>query len=1790
VPNDIEQILKVAVEHHQAGQLDAAAQGYEQILASDPTHGDALHLAGCVRYQKNDRDAGIALVRQAIAVNPGLAVAHDNLGLMLRSRGDLTEAEASHRRAAEANPDNPVAHNHLGVALFRQQRVAEAIECYRRAIALQPGHAEALNNLGAALQAQGRLDEAVESHRRAVAAKPDYVEAHNNLAQALNKLGRGGEAAESLRRAIAVRPSYAAAHVNLGSLLREQGDLDAAIDSYRTAIEAEPGLVDAHTGLAFALQQRGRLAEAAEIYRRALELQPDHADALCNLGALLNSFDRHEEAAESYRRVLADHPEHVAAHCNMGVALMARNDIGGAVECYRRAIALNPDFADAHWNLSLAQLVRGDLLNGWRGYEWRLRTKRHAPRGFEQPVWDGRQLAGETILLHREQGLGDTIQFMRYAPLVAARGGRVVLEVQPPLARLAAGMKGVAEIVAAGAALPAFDLHCPLLSLPDRFGTDLATIPAAMPYLTPDPELVEHWRLKLGHGPHLNIGIAWAGNRSHKNDRIRSLAIERLLPILEIPGIRWISLEVGERAGDVARLPIGMVADISSELGDFADTAAVVANLDLVIAVDTAVVHLAGALGRPVWAMLAFAPDWRWLLDRDDSPWYPSMRLFRQARHGDWDSVLAQVRQALAEHVNQVVPEWRPGPSTSVGPPPAAVDPQLVFEAALAHHGAGRLDAADAAAREAIAHHPLHAGAHHLLGIIAIQRGDHQKAVELLHQSIGLDPTAEQAHNNLGIALAGLGRLDEAIASMRKATELSPGFAVADYNLGSVLQRANRLEEAGDSLRRAIATKPDYFEAHFHLGSALSQQKQFDAAVASYRRAVELRPDLPPTHFALASALKALERNGEAVAGYRRALELKPDWAEAHNSLGNALTAQSRDDEAIECFERALALKPDYADAHNNLGVALQKQNRIAGALLSYHRCELLRPDHADLHLNMALAYLVAGDFTNGWREYEWRYQSKARPARKLPQPLWTGEDLAGKTILLHYEQGFGDTLQFMRYAPLVAARGARVVLEVQPALARLAATLNGAAQVVAAGEALPAVDFQCPLLSLPERFGTDLASIPANLPYLTPEATAVARWRGEIGDAPALKVGLVWAGNAKHQNESQRSLELERLMPLFELPRTSWFSLQVGERAGDLARLPAGNIVDLSRGLTDFAETAAAIANLDLVVAVDTSVVHLAGALGRPVWAMLAFAPDWRWLLGREDSPWYPSVRLFRQARPGDWDSVIARVREALAIRAASKREGAQPVIDLAAQYKAAMAHYTTGRLDQAEAAAKEILDRDPDHAGALHLAGIAEMTRANHRSATELLQRSIAVAPDSARTHNNLGIALSSLGKPDEAIESFRRAVALDSTLADAHANLGRLLQDQNRLDEAVASLRQAAALKPDDAVVIGKLGTAQFAQDRLGEAAESFRRALALNPNMAEADNYLGLIYRAEGRLPEAIEHYRRAIAYRPDFGSAHFNLGVAQLVSGDFANGWREYEWRWQWGKPPLRKLPQPLWTGEDLAGKTILLHHEQGLGDTIQFMRYAPLVTARGARVVLELQPALVRLAAGFQGMMEVVAAGSPLPQFDFHCPLLSLPERFATDLATIPVAIPYLAPESDATARWRRQLGTGAGLKIGLVWAGNPAHQDVRKRSLPLERLMPLLELPGLRWFSLQVGERAGDLARLPGGTITDLSHRLTDLVETAAAIANLDLVVAVDTSVVHLAGALGRPAWVLLPFAPDWRWMLGRDDSPWYPSLRLFRQKAPDGWEAVIASVRRALVRQASSRAPRDHDAKVLA
>ncbi|OHE87692.1 MAG: hypothetical protein A3G75_03405, partial [Verrucomicrobia bacterium RIFCSPLOWO2_12_FULL_64_8] len=397
----------------------------------------------------------------------------------------------------------------------------------------------------------------------------------------------------------------------------------------------------------------------------------------------------------------------------------------------------------------------------------------------------------------------------------------------------------------------------------------------------------------------------------------------------------------------------------------------------------------------------------------------------------------------------------------------------------------------------------------------------------------------------------------------------------------------------------------------------------------------------------------------EAIAAYQRAIELKPDFADAHNDLGIALQTQGKFDQAIASYQRALRLNPEHAEAYNNLGLTFYDQGRAADARGAYRLALAIMPQYADAHLNYALTLLLQGNFSEGWKEYEWRFESN-KEVRNLKSrfrnPLWQGEALAARKVLLYSEQGLGDTLQFVRYAPLIAQRGGRVFIECQPELKRLLKSVTGIEEIIGRGEPLPDFDVHCSLLSLPLALDTRLDTIPAAMPYLQSEPHIAAYWKEKIGGGTELKVGLVWAGSAREQNpransvDRRRSLALRQLEPLAKVPGVRWFSVQKGEPASQAKSPPQGlALVDYTEELRDFADTAGLVANLDLMITVDTSVAHLAGAMAKPVWMLSRLDGCWRWLLEREDSPWYPSMRIFRQHAHGNWADVISRVAAAL-------------------------------------------------------------------------------------------------------------------------------------------------------------------------------------------------------------------------------------------------------------------------------------------------------------------------------------------------------------------------------------------------------------------------------------------------------------------------------------------------------------------------------------------------------------
>jgi len=532
----------------------------------------------------------------------------------------------------------------------RNSRFQQAAEGYWKVMEADPGHAQATYLLGMVMHRIGENEKAIELISQALAFGYGGAEEYCNLGIIYNQLGRLEDVVECQKQSIARDPQYTAAYFNLGNAYRDLSQPEAAIEALQTAVAQKPDFPQAYNNLGLAQYDAGRFEDALACYDKALTSKPDYTDAYLNMGNALRELGRPDAAAVSFQKAIVLDHDLFEAHNNLGNVLMEQDQLEAAAASYATAIGLKPDDPGAHKNLGIISLLQGDFETGWPEYSWRRLEDDPVfkVRNYKPPFWDGEDLTGKTIFVYPEQGLGDIIQFVRYLPMLRQRGGRVAFDIPLPMARLMWDLDGIDVSLKDGDTLPPFDYHIPLLELPKLLGTTLDTIPAAKAYLHADKNLVEAWGERLGPKEEFRIGLVWGGSPDHLKDRDRSIEPELFRPLVETPGVSALSLMVG-RDGEAGRVFGDVVTDLAPDLGDFADTAAAIANMDLVISVDTAVAHLAGALGTMVWTLLPFNSDWRWMLGRDDSPWYPSMRLFRQEKREDWEGVIERVAAELAD-------------------------------------------------------------------------------------------------------------------------------------------------------------------------------------------------------------------------------------------------------------------------------------------------------------------------------------------------------------------------------------------------------------------------------------------------------------------------------------------------------------------------------------------------------------------------------------------------------------------------------------------------------------------------------------------------------------------------------------------------------------------------------------------------------------------------------------------------------------------------------------------------------------------------------------------------------------------------------------------------------------------------------------------------------------------------------------------------------------------------------------------------------------------------------------
>jgi tetratricopeptide (TPR) repeat protein/ADP-heptose:LPS heptosyltransferase len=1052
---------------------------------------------------------------------------------LLGGDGRWAELEDFAALCLARDPQDAAAHDHLGIARQFQNDAAGAVVHHQRSLALRPDHAPSWLNLGNALQRLGQLGDAIACYERAMAQRPEDATLLRNLGQALLRADEPEAALARFQQVLALRSEKAEAWNDLGQVLFRLGELHDALAAFRKALELQGDDPDLLCNVGTTLQKLGENGAAETYLQRALERRPDFVEAWNNLGVTLENLQRLPEGIEHLRRALTLRPNYADGYANLGNALMRSRNFPGALDSFRSALALCRDHGDAHHNYGMALLLLGDYRRGWAEYEWRGRCSRPVqPHALPPtPVWDGRPLPpGQTLLLVSEQGLGDTLQFMRYALTLRQQGVPVRLAVQSKL-------HGILQ----ASGIDPQPLHpeqgdsfsdgpwLPLLSLPGILGVSPDTPLHNDPYIHTTPERLRHWQQRLANAPRPLVAIGWQGNPDHETSsaRGRSLPLESLSPLAQRTDITFLSLQKGFGAEQLASCSFRhRFLDIQSEIDqawDFLDAAAILACCDLVLTSDTALAHLAGGMGRPTWLLLQNLPEWRWGLQGDSSPWYPSLRIFRQSTPGDWTSLL--------------------------------------------HHVADEF--------------------------LSIQQ----------IQALLAPPGPE-----------------------------SPAGISAAAEAEQLFQLGNTREEQGDPA----------------------------GAIAAWRRALELRPDYPEALNNLALTLHEQGDPRTAITTFQEALRRHPAFVAARFNLGNALQEVGALDEAIACFQQTLALQGDLAEAHLNLGSALQERGDRAAARASFEAVLRLRPDDADAHGNLALLDLLEGNYNRGWPGSEWRFRGPAGLALLIARPAgprWGGEVLpAGTSLLLVAEQGLGDTLQFVRYLPLLRQRGMAVRLCAPPALHRLLEASGLESDPLTPAEGQKWNGPWLPLLSLPGLLGVSRERPLVQAPYLQIPEELVASWRRRLAGERRPLLALHWQGNPEHERRHARgrSLPLDTFAPLARSGEATFLSLQKGFGAEQLAACPfrdrfvaAQEEIDQT---WDFLETAAILSACDRLICADSGVAHLAGGLGHPTWLLLKDIPDWRWGLEGESSFWYPSgLRLFRQRRRGDWGEVMERVAAAL-------------------------------------------------------------------------------------------------------------------------------------------------------------------------------------------------------------------------------------------------------------------------------------------------------------------------------------------------------------------------------------------------------------------------------------------------------------------------------------------------------------------------------------------------------------
>jgi tetratricopeptide (TPR) repeat protein len=1088
-------------------------------------------------------------------------------------------------------------------ALLRLGKITESLELIEKLIDKDQAPDMELYNLrGVALRSSGKLSEAKEWMFRGKELYPESIDITHNLAVTVTDLGEleyGALLSEEVRKK---NPRHIESYKNLGRI-------------YITLRDTP---------------------KAKAIFTEYEKIDPQNIDVLVGFGAAAIIDEEIEKSIGYFEKAIKRDPKQGSAWGNLGLCYKLIGEYSKAKKCLITACKVDPEQVEHPWNLALIQLTLGEMKEGWSNYEIRFDPRRIATDRVKMPsttvprLQKTDNIKNKSVLMLQEQGFGDTLQFYRFARELKKDGAKKVIAiVSPELVHIIRTIPWIDEVryeLLDTHELPDYWVYP--MSLPNRYEGQLAIkIPAPIPYLGVFEEKYQLWNQHFStqKSKKFRIGLLWAGRKTHTNDKNRSMKLQDLARLAKYQDrVEFISLQKGEREDDDAGVPWD-IQRCADKISDFSDTAAILENMDLLISVDSGPIHLAGAMGMPVWLMLPKVFDFRWMVDRLDSPWYPKVKLFRQDKKGKWDSVVKKIDQELGQLLEKNTPRWKTKRyqihpnllNTTV----AGVN--LFLYSAYEYHKEGKLEI----------------------------------ALALYEEVLTYEPKNSDAIRNTASIYRALNQIPQALACYQQGIAHGESNSIFYSNYGNLLNQIKEFSGAILQANKAIELDANNSQAWFITSDAYFQLGQLENALIAVQRAVSLSAEFP---YIVRKALIEIEL-ANWVAAKESLEQLKivgQETTEYHLLLAHLYKETQEFDLSLKCYEKALSINANHDEAYMNRGVLKANMLDYDGAIQDVNKALNLAPENAEAHFNLSLFLLTQGRFEEGWPEYEWRMDPRRTRQERvqkpsLQMPMWRGESLEGKAILLMPEQGFGDYIQFIRYGQFLKSLGATVIAAAAAPLVELLKTCPWIDQVAQDGDQINYHYWAFPM-SLPFFAKTRLETIPKTIPYLKANPEKITQWEdwlvanGFELDKPI--IGICWQGAKTHRHDRQRSVQPRDLESLIKkYPQYQFIGVVKEPGALPSYKIDKLELMNAGLAIQDFADTAALLENLDHFITIDSAPAHLAGAVGISTSIMLDSLPDFRWMLDRTDSPWYQTVTLYRKPLKGNWLSVLDQVSKDL-------------------------------------------------------------------------------------------------------------------------------------------------------------------------------------------------------------------------------------------------------------------------------------------------------------------------------------------------------------------------------------------------------------------------------------------------------------------------------------------------------------------------------------------------------------